>query len=104
VPVAGRAAVARLLLARPGCLSGVSQIRLEGTHIRRLRVTLDGRLVRRQTLLLLQRTARPLHRFIGPGRHRLSVRVTFDRGSGTAPVTLARTITICGAVAPRFTG
>ena len=55
---------------------------------------------RRDTLRILQRRALPLLRLPAPGRHRVSIRVTFERGSGTPPVTLTRTITICARPAP----
>jgi hypothetical protein len=41
-----------------------------------------------------------------PGRYRVTARVTFQSGSGTAPLTLSGTVRICAAAAtpPRFTG
>jgi hypothetical protein len=79
-------------------------VRLVGTHLARIRVDVDGRLAGQRTLQLLQRITRPLSHTFGPGRHRLSVHVTFERGAGTPPVTLSRTIRVCGSAPPRFTG
>ena len=104
-PTAGAAAVAGLTVSG-GCVSRPSQLQLTGTRISRILAFVSGHLERRETLRILQRRALPLLRLPAPGRHRVSVRVAFDRGSGTPPVTLTRTITICAraAPAPHFTG
>jgi hypothetical protein len=69
-------------------------------------VRVDGRRISTQTLRILQHRTTPLTRFFTPGRHLLAIRVTFERGSATAPVTLTRTVVVCGraAQAPRVTG
>jgi hypothetical protein len=103
-PLAGAAAVAGLHVPSAACVSRVSQVLLVGTHLARIRVDVDGRLAGQRTLQLLQRITRPLSHTFGPGRHRLSVHVTFERGAGTPPVTLSRTIRVCGSAPPRFTG
>lgn len=104
-PPAGTAGTAAFR-APNRCISRVSQLRLTGLRIRRFRVSVNGRLVATRTLRLLQRRATPLNRLLAPGRHRVSIRVVFDLGSATPPVTLARTITVCAppSRAPRFTG
>ena len=104
-PPAGRIGVAGLRVGR-GCVASVSQVRLLGTHVSVIRVSVDGRRVNRERLQILQRSATPLPRLFGPGRHRLTVRVRFERGSASPPVTLTRTITICAALGrqPHFTG
>ena len=101
-PDAGDLGVAGIHV-RGACVTHISQVRLSGTNINDIRVTVDGRLVRRQKLRILQRNALPLRRLYGPGRHRVTVRVTFHRGAGGPPVTLTRTITVCRP-RPRFIG
>ena len=81
-----------------------SQVRLVGTRIARIAVSVDGRPVSDRTLAILQRGATLLHRLFGAGRHRVTVRVTFQRGSGAPPQTLRRTVTVCALVRPQFTG
>ena len=51
-------------------------------------VRVDGHVVRRSTLRILQQRALVLPRLFAAGRHRLSVRVVFEPGSGTPAVTL----------------
>jgi hypothetical protein len=79
-----------------GCVARLSQVQLVGTRISRVRVSVDGRQVRLATMSILQQRASLLPRLFGPGRHRVSVHVTFQPGSGGAPVTLTHTVTICG--------
>jgi hypothetical protein len=71
-----------------------------------LRVTVDGRLLRTRVVRLLARRVIPLTRVFTPGRHVLSIRVSFERGSAPARVTLTRAIRVCGRApaAPRVTG
>jgi hypothetical protein len=71
-----------------------------------VRVSIDGRAVRRVTVVRTQRRV-PLVldvRGLRPGRHRVSVRVTFRLGSGTRPLTLSRPFGVCAPITPRFTG
>jgi len=89
------------------CITRATQVQLAGQRIGRIGVSLDGRRIATRTLRLLQRRTTPFTRIFSPGRHRLTVRVTFEPGSATAPVTLTRTITVCGRAsraAPRVTG
>jgi hypothetical protein len=79
-------------------------VRVVGTRMARIGVTVDGRPAGRATPRILQRSAAPLARRPAPGRRRLSVVVVFDRGSGAPPVTLARSVTVCRPPAPHFTG
>jgi hypothetical protein len=102
-PVAGRIGVAGLRVA-PGCIRRASDVALVGTRMARVAVSLNGRRVSNRTLAILQRRATLLRPLIGAGRHRLVVRVTFQRGSGAPAVTLQRTITVCGPARPQFTG
>jgi len=105
-PLAGAAGVAGLQsskLAR--CVTRVPRIRIRGARIGRVRVFVDGRLVRRIRGGPLQRriTIARLGR-LGPGRHRVTARVRFRLGSGTRPLILTRHFRICAAARPRFTG
>jgi uncharacterized repeat protein (TIGR01451 family) len=107
-PDSGDAAHAGFILrqATAGCIrTRVPRVNFHGTRIARIRVYVNGRLRRRLTVESLQRRLTPRVQ-LAPGRYRLSVRVTFDRGTGSPPVTLTRRIRICGVLAarPPFTG
>jgi hypothetical protein len=106
-PNAGDAAVAGLLFKRAtqGCIGArVPRVVFRGTRIMRIRVFVNGREDRRLTVRTLQRRFRPRVR-VAPGTYRIAVRVLFQRGSGTPPVTLRGRVAICGrAGQPRFTG
>jgi hypothetical protein len=105
-PNAGDAGVARLLFkkATQGCIGArVPRVTFRGTRIRRIRVFVSGRENRRLTVRTLQRRVRPRVR-VAPGAYRITVRVVFQRGSGTPPLTLSGRVAICGRAAPRFTG
>ena len=78
-------------------------MRFEGTRIRRIRVYVNGRLQRRVTVRLLQRRVRPFTT-LAPGRYRITVRVEFQRGAGTNPITLTGNLRVCAAAQPRYTG
>ena len=105
-PQAGASGTAGVSAAGARCVSSARQVMVTGRRMSRYRVSVDGRRVGTRVLRLLQRRSVPLDRILSPGRHVLTLRVTFERGSATAPVTLRRTITICGraAQAPRVTG
>jgi hypothetical protein len=106
-PDAGAGGVAGISASNARCISRASQIRLTGERVSVLSVSVNGRRIAIQKLRLLQRRSFPLTRIFAPGRYVLAIRVTFERGSGTAPVTLTRTITVCGTAAraaPRVTG
>jgi hypothetical protein len=106
-PDAGDAARAAFLLARVArrCMSGrVPRVNFQGTRIARVRVFVNGELRRRLSFETLQRRVTPRVR-LSPGRYRVTARVTFERGSGTPPVSLTRVISICAAARrPPFTG
>ena len=107
-PNAGNAGVAglRFKKATQGCIRArVPRVAFRGTRIRRVRVFVNGHEDRRLTVRALQRLVfRPRVRR-PPGTYRVRVRVVFQRGSGTPPLTLRGRIMICGrAAAPRFTG
>jgi hypothetical protein len=105
-PNAGDAAVAGFLFrqATRRCITErVPRVNFRGTNIRRVRVFVNGSLRRNLTVRSLQRRVTPRVTF-PPGRYRVTVRVTFQRGAGTPPVTLSRVIRICGAAAPPVTG
>ena len=94
-PEAGDAARAAFRTVR-GCVRGtVTRVSLQGTRIATARVsvngspraTLDGRTLQRVFSRLVP---------ISPGRrYKVAVRVTFERGSGSPPVTLTRVIRAC---------
>jgi hypothetical protein len=105
-PEAGEAARAGFLFhqATKGCIrTRVPRVNFEGTRIARVQVFVNGQLRRRLTLRSLQRRIAPRVQ-LGPGRYRVSVRVTFQRGTGSPPVTFSRVIRVCGASRPPFTG
>jgi hypothetical protein len=106
-PNAGEGGIAGISASNVRCITRASQIRLTGQRMGRITVSDNGRRVGTRTLQLLQRRVIPLTRVFSPGHHRLTIRVTFEPGSGTAPVTLTRTVTVCGRssrAAPRVTG
>jgi uncharacterized repeat protein (TIGR01451 family) len=103
-PASGRIGVAGLR-APAGCIRRASQVRLVGTRIDRISVRVDGRQVSsRRALAILQRSMTVLRRVLPGHRHRVVIRVEFQRGSGAPPVTLTRTVTVCEAPRPAFTG
>jgi len=97
-PPAGDAGVAGIAFARAarGCLGRlVPRVDLRGARIARVRVFVDGRRVRSLTLRTLQRRHRARVTLAPGRRYRVSVRVVFQRGSGTPPVTLSRIVRTC---------
>jgi hypothetical protein len=89
------------------CIRGrAPRVNLEGTRISRVRVFVNDRPVRALTVRTLQRRLTP-RVTLRPGRYRLRVRVTFQRGTGSPAVLLQATIRICSArssARPPFTG
>jgi hypothetical protein len=105
-PKAGAAGVARFLFrqATRRCIrERVPHVDFSGSRIRSIRVFVNGSLRRNLTVRTLQRRVTPRVTF-PPGRYRVTVRVQFQRGAGTPPLTLSRMIRICGAAAPPVTG
>jgi hypothetical protein len=102
-PAAGRIGIAGLRVGG-GCVRTTADVRLIGTRMARIAVSVNGRRVSNRRLAILQRRATPLRRLFSAGRHRVVVRVTFQRGSGAPAVTLRRTITVCGPARPSFAG
>jgi hypothetical protein len=105
-PEAGDAARAGFLFrqATRGCIrTRVPRVSFEGTRIARVQVFVNGQLRRRLTVRSLQARVRP-RVLLAPGRYRLAVRVTFQRGTGSPPVTFRRVVRVCSAVRPPFTG
>ena len=103
VPPAGRIGIAGLRVPSR-CIRTAADVRLVGTRMARIAVSVNGRRVSNRRLAILQRRATPLDRLFGAGRHRVVVRVTFQRGAGAPAVTLRRTITVCGPARPSFAG
>ena len=107
-PDAGDAARAAFLVrqATRGCIRGrVPRLSFQGTRIARIQVFVNGNSRRRLTVQTLQRRVTP-RLTLSPGSYRLAVRVTFQRGTGSPPVTFRRRIRICAvkAARPPFTG
>jgi hypothetical protein len=105
-PAAGQGGVAGVAGFGTGhCVTHLRRLTVRGTHISRVAVFVDGRLVRRARVMPLQRrlTVSHLGR-LAPGPHRVVARVRFRLGSGTGPLTLVRRVRICRALLPRFTG
>jgi hypothetical protein len=107
-PDAGDAATAGILFrqATRGCIRGrVRRVNFQGTRVARVQVFVNGNPRRMLTLQTLQRRVTP-RVTLPPGSYRLSVRVTFQRGTGSPPITFRRRIRICTAKAarPPFTG
>jgi hypothetical protein len=101
---AGRAGVLFAQTTRRCIRTRVPRVRFQGTRVARIQVFVNGKLRRRLTLESLQRRVTPRVR-LRPGRYRVAVRVTFQRGTGSPPVTLTGRIRICAVrAAPRFTG
>jgi hypothetical protein len=103
--VAGRAAFLSLRGTRRCVVSRVYRVRVRGTRIARITIFVNGRLRRRVTMGTLARRVTP-RVTLSAGRNRVVVHVRFQRGSGTAPVTLSRVVEVCPppAAGPRFTG
>jgi uncharacterized repeat protein (TIGR01451 family) len=78
----------------------VPRINFRGTKVARIAVFVNGRLRRNLTVQALQRRVTPRVTVAPGGRYRIAVRVTFQRGSGTPPVTLRGTFRTCAARAP----
>ena len=100
-PTAGAAATARGLFSEAisGCIrSRVPRVALRGTYVNTVRVFINGRLRRDLNVRTLQSVIRP-RVTLPPGRYRIRVNVTFDRGVATAPLTLTGSFRICAAAA-----
>ena len=106
VPPTGGVAGAASFNRPRGCITRASQLRLTGVRMDRVRVSVDGRPQGTKTLAILQRRTAPLLRAFSPGRHVVTLRVRFQPGSDSAPVTLRRVVEVCPrrAALPRFTG
>jgi hypothetical protein len=108
-PDANDAAVAGALLRRTtaGCIrTRAPRVQFTGTRIARVQVYVNGRIRRSLTMQTLQSRVTPRVTF-APGTHKLRVRISFQRGTGSPPVTLATTVRICGPrrpTRPAFTG
>jgi hypothetical protein len=102
-PSAERIATAGLRVTG-GCIRSAAEVRLVGTRIARIAVSVDGRRVSNRTLAILARSATLPSRRLVAGRHRVVAHVTYQRGSGAPSETLRRTVTVCPLPRPQFTG
>jgi uncharacterized repeat protein (TIGR01451 family) len=103
VPDADAAGQAGVLFRRAirGCIgTRVPRINFRGTKVARIAVFVNGRLRRNLTVQTLQRRVTPRVTVAAGRRYRIAVRVTFQRGSGTPPVTLRGAFRTCAARAP----
>jgi hypothetical protein len=92
---------ARLVGGATGCASKAFSVRVRGTKIASVRMTLDGK-----RLKLSRNAARIDPSKLRIGIHRIVATVRFQRGTGTKTRTLRLSFQRCGraVVAPRFTG
>jgi hypothetical protein len=107
-PDAGDAAVAGGVFRKvtAACIrTRVPRVRFHGTRIARVQVYVDGRLRRALNVHSLQSRLTPRVTLL-PGSYSVKVRVWFQRGTGSSPVTLATRTRICTPprAAPAFTG
>ena len=89
-PDAGGAGTAGLIFKRAiqGCIgSRVPRVNLSGVRISRVQIYVDGRFIRGLTLRVLQRRQRARVTLAPGQRYRIRVRVTFQPGTGSPPVT-----------------
>jgi hypothetical protein len=97
-PDAGAAGTAGLIFERAiqGCIGRrVPRVDLSGVRISTVRVYVNGHLRRGLTVRTLQSETRPRVK-VAPGRrYRLRVRVTFQRGTDSPPVTLTSSFRTC---------
>ena len=79
-----------------GCIGRrVPRLNLEGARISRVRIFVDGRFIRGLTLRTLQAAARPRVTLAPGKRYRIRVRVTFQPGTDSPPVTFTGTFRTC---------
>ena len=98
-PDAGDAGTAGLIFERAiqGCIgSRVPRVNLRGARISRVQIYVDGRFIRGLTLRVLQRRERARVTLAPGQRYRLRVRVTFQPGTDSPPVTFKSTFRTCG--------
>ena len=94
-PPAGDSGVAGIIAQR-GCLGArIPRVALRGTRIGRLRMYVDGAFAGSVTPGVLQRAHRPRVALAPGRRYRVRMRVIFQPGSGTPPVTISRVIRTC---------
>jgi hypothetical protein len=103
-PLAGSAGRSRLSPLR-GCVRRGSRVVVTGRRIANITLSVGGRRVGGVRVTALQ--SRAIIRVVGdlrPGRYRTTAVVRFQRGAATLTVRLTRTVRVCGARAPSFTG
>ena len=96
VPAGGVAGTASLL-RQPSCVRRGSRVIIRGERIASVGLFFAGEAIRGVSVRPLQdRAVIRVRRNFAPGRYRVTVRVRFQRGAGTAPVRLTRTVRVCG--------
>jgi hypothetical protein len=97
-PDAGEAGTAGLIFRRAvqGCLgSRVPRVNLRGVRISRVQIYVDGRFIRGLTLRVLQRRERARVTLAPGQRYRIRVRVTFQPGTDSPPVSFIGSFRTC---------
>lgn len=91
--VAGEAATSSL----PSCLRRGSRVTLRLSRVASVRLFVGGEHIRGVSVRpLASRVVIRVNKDFAPGRYRLTARVRYQPGAGTAPVRLTRTIRVCG--------
>lgn len=107
-PPAGTPGRASLAALPRRCVSFSFRVRITGVHLAHAAISVAGRPVARLTARTLQRrlSTRVDVRSLRAGRHRVIARVTFERGTGSHPVRLSRSVEVCPRVSapPPVTG
>lgn len=100
VPSAGVAgSVAGLSL--PSCLRRGSRVTLGVSRVASVHVFVGGEPVRGLSVRPLQnRVVIRVRKDFAPGRYRVTARIRYQRGAGTAPVRITRTVRVCGPRSP----
>ncbi|HET8755207.1 MAG TPA: hypothetical protein VFM58_04320 [Solirubrobacteraceae bacterium] len=100
VPDAGVAGQVALSKA-PSCLRRGSRVVIRTSRVASVRLFVGGEPLRGVTVAALQdRIVIRVTKDFAPGRYRVTARVRFQRGAGTAPVRLSRTVRVCGRRGP----
>ena len=100
VPAAGVAGEVRVNRIR-GCLRRGSRVTLHVERVATVRLFVGGEPLRGVSVRPLQdRVVFVVRKDFAPGRYRVTVRVRYQEGAGTAPVRVSRTVRVCGRRAP----
>jgi hypothetical protein len=99
--VAGAVATSRL----PSCLRRGSVVVLRASRVASVQLFVGNEPIPGVSVRPLQRrVVIRVRRDFAPGRYRVTARVRYQRGAGTAPVRLTRTVRVCGQQRPSACG